>query len=114
MGSFTKFNTREGANRGMEMPVLGLDGKQSGETIVVHGKDSDVFQQANGRMRSAVLDYLDDKGLATRGTEEYIRMTQEQQLLLQASLVISWSFEEECNQENITKLFRDAPYIADQ
>lgn len=115
MGSFKKFKTREGSNKGAKMPIMDTEGKDSGESLTVLGVDSDAFQKANRRMRRTLLAYLEEKGdLKAKDDEAYAELTLRQQRELQASLVIGWSFEEEFTQANVVELFTDAPYIADQ
>lgn len=114
MSSFKQYHTRTGANAGAELKLLNPAGKPTGDTIRVRGTDSDAFQAARGRMRQALLGYLEEHGLETKSSEEYRAFTAQEQLKLQASLVMSWSFEEACTIENVIELFSNAPDVADQ
>lgn len=113
-GSFRRYNTLEGANRGAQMIIKGLDGKDTEDWIKVRGIDSDAFQKASRAMRREILAYLEDKGDGARVSDEYLRFTFDQQRKLQASIVMEWSFDEPCTEENVIELFKSAPYIAEQ
>lgn len=112
--SFKSYNTLAAANAGLQMSIKGPDGKETEDWIKVRGIDSEAFQQASRTMRREVMLYLEDKGSQSRVTEEYLKFTSDQQLKMQAALVLEWSFEEPCTVDNVVELFKSAPYIAEQ
>lgn len=114
MSSIKSLYTREAANTGITIKVVGPDGKETGDTIKVRGADSDVFQRAMRKGRREMLAFLESKGDKVRGTDAYQEFVDKQKLELQATLVMEWSFEEPCTAENVIALFTNAPDVAAQ
>lgn len=106
--SMKDFFTRDAANEGIELPLYlpGTD-TPSGEWIRIRGSDSDEFRlaevQSKRALRRIIEDKLQDSDLAH----------QEEMRKLISSLVISWSFPEECTRQNVIDFFRNAPQIQD-
>lgn len=114
MSSYKKLHILEQANEGIRLALKGPSGDLTEDWITVRGIDSDVFQHANKNMRRKLLGYLEEKGLSAKDSPEYVDMMIQQTRELQASLVVAWSFDEPCTNENILELFTNAPYIAEQ
>lgn len=114
--SFKKFATRSAANAGQKLVLVGPDGRTSESWLVLRGLDSDAFQQASRDMRTALLAYLEANGGPSKckGTEGYAACINEQEVSMNAALVASWSFDEDCNKANILALFTEAPYVLAQ
>lgn len=108
------FHTRSGSNAGAKLILNGPDGKPSDAWIQVRGIDSDDFNRANNESRRAMIQYLDTHGDSkeARSTPEFLAFAEEQKRKLRASLVISWSFEEDCNESNVLAFFTEAPDVA--
>lgn len=104
----SSFFTREKANTGMEFPLWLPDGTKSEEFLRIRGMDSDEFREAEQESQ---------RGMALAATlkdpKELSRVYNECKLKMIASLVISWSFPQECNLENKMEFLREAPQIAD-
>lgn len=102
------FFTRSAANEGIEVPLYLPDGTRSDHWLRIRGTDSDAFRQAEAEGRRQLLEAAAEKdqhklsAVAVANTE-----------LLLCSLIIGWSFEQECNEENKKKLLREAPQIGD-
>ncbi len=106
--SMEAFFTREKANSGIKVPLSLPNGEVSDHYLMIRGVDSDSFRDADTKARrnaAIVVDMETD--------EEKDSFLEDSRLDILASLLISWSFEEECNPENIKKLFKEAPQIAD-
>jgi hypothetical protein len=114
MSSFEIYKTRKGANAGAKMRVLAPNGKETGDTITVRGSDSDIFQRAKRKANRALTDFLEDKGIDARGSDEYLDFQTQQQILLQSALVVDWSFEEPCTPDAVVELLTEAPDVARQ
>ena len=114
--SFKKYDTRSASNTGVQLFVIGPDGKITTDWLTVRGLDSDAFQAAAAEMRRALLQYISDNGGHKAATEkpEYKQVVKQQELRMKASLVGGWSFEEECTVDNVIALFECAPYIGAQ
>lgn len=102
------FFTREKANSGVQVPLYLPDGTKSEHYLTIRGVDSDVFRQAEADARRAAMDLAQ-----ITDTLEKTKAIQEAKLRLIASLVISWTFEEECAEEAVVNFLREAPQIAD-
>lgn len=113
--SMKKFMTRANANAGVRVPILGPDGKDSGEWIHVLGVDSDAFRRAKAVGNREVLEARAkwDETNHKPTAEEAADVIQTSRLNLLCSLVTDWSLEEPCTPENVRTLFIEAPAIAE-
>ena len=105
--SMKDFFTRDKANEGIEVPLYlpGTD-TPSGEWIRIRGVDSDEFRNADLEAKRALRKTIEDN--LNPEQEHRTQMTK-----LIASLVISWSFPEECNRKNVVEFLINAPQIED-
>ncbi|MBG89599.1 MAG: hypothetical protein CMO80_22250 [Verrucomicrobiales bacterium] len=103
-----EFFTRQLANEGKELPLYLPSGEKSEHKIRVLGVDSDKFKskEAESKKIAAELAALDDN-------EERRVAIEDLQLKLIATLVIGWTFDQECTEENVVNFLREAPQIAD-
>jgi len=102
----SSFFTREKANTGLDFPLWLPNGEQSKESIKVRGMDSDEFRQVEQEVQR-------DMAQASKDPKELVRVYAEGKLRLVACLIISWTFPEECNEENKIIFLREAPQIAE-
>lgn len=102
------FFTREKANNGVEVPLYLPDGTKSEHHIVIRGVDSDVFREAESESRRKAMEIA-----MISDPVEKVQAIRDTKLRLICSLVISWTFEKECTQENVFEFLREAPQIAD-
>lgn len=106
-----QFFTREKSNSGIDIPLLLPDGTPTEFFIKVRGADSDVFRQAEAESMRRIVEvkqkHKDDEEAQRKAFEE-------EKTWLIAQLVIDWNLEEECTEENIIKLFTNAPQIKDE
>lgn len=105
--SMDAFFTRQMANDGIELPLYLPDGKPTEHRIRIRSIDSDAFQRADSEARKHLLEI----SLET-DKEKAATMLEEHRLRVRASLVISWTFEQECTEANIMKFLQEAPQIA--
>lgn len=106
--SMTDFFTRENAEAGIEVPLFrpGED-SPSGQWIRIRGVDSDQFRDAEASSRRKLRELAGDpKADLTQAYRDGL-------IDVMSSLVISWSFDEECTPQNVKKFLREAPQIAD-
>lgn len=107
--SIKDFFTRENANEGIEVPLYRPGSKEkSGEWIRIRGVDSDEFRAAELESKRAMRSILENQDIKDKDKRHREELTK-----LLASLVISWSFPEECTRENIIELLSNAPQIED-
>lgn len=106
--SMEKFFTRQTSNEGIKVPLYypGTN-EPSGEWIRVRGMESDVFRKAEHEAKRKAV------AIASLPEEERDAAHLELKRALVASLVIDWSFEQECTLENVINFFREAPQIED-
>lgn len=102
------FFTRTRANEGIDIPLVLPDGTRSEHWIKIRGVDSDEFRLADAAERRKGMEIA-----MMESTLEKAVAIEEAKTSLIASLIISWSFEQECTTENIKKLLREAPQISD-
>lgn len=102
------FNVVKKSNKGVKLELTLPDGTPTEEYLVVGGQDSTKFRgqqaKANRERVKAVRQYKDDP---VKMAEFDARL----ECRLVASLVVGWSFEEECNETNVMKFLSDAPQI---
>lgn len=138
MASFKQYNVRRKANDGIKMELILPDGTASDDWLIIRGIDSDEFIRARDELnRQYAMDQVNINALAgakqvvgelkgddhkqamnhIKIVEELIRsMTpeSERKVMLQASLIKEWSFEEECSLDNRLEFLRGNPTLADQ
>lgn len=97
-----EFATRQACNDGIKLPLADpLTGKDSGEWVLIRGVDSDCFRKKEAEIK---------RRLATIENVEEVEDDLEAELL--SSLIIEWSLEDECTEDNKFTLCKDAPLIA--
>lgn len=102
MSELSDFFTREKANEGIEVPLYLPDGGESEHKLTIRGVDSDAFRQAETEAKRRALE------LAADGKEP-----EDGRLALLAPLVAAWTFDEPCTPDNVRRLLKEAPQIAD-
>lgn len=103
-----EFYTRKKANEGVKLPLYYPDGSASEHFLVVKGVDSDDFRRAEAAAKRSALELAQIEDEQERA--EHIRNTE---LKCIASLVASWSFDQELTTDNVIDFLREAPQIAD-
>lgn len=103
------FFTRASANEGIEFDLTLPDGTPTEHKIRIRGVDSDAFKAAEAMSKRSILELA-----AIKDEKVYAERVQAAQCLLMASLVISWSFEQECTPANVATFLREAPQITEQ
>lgn len=108
MSKQNKFFTRQGSNEGIRIPLSLPDGSATEEWLHILGADSDAFRKKEAEYRRQAF------SVADKTPDEVEKFREEGRYRLLASLVVHWSFEEECTEENVYKFLREAPFLADQ
>lgn len=103
-----EFFTRQIANEGKELALYLPNGEKSEHSIRVLGMDSDVFKRKEAKMKRAAMELS-----AIKDDEEREAAIEKLQTELVASLVVSWTFEQECTLDNVVKFLTEAPQIED-
>jgi hypothetical protein len=106
---FSDFFTRKGANDGVRVDLSLPTGETTDQWLQIRGRDSDVFREAEAEMNRDVfaLAAIEDKMVQKAGLKDL-------KLRLTASLIMAWSFNQDCTIDNIVAFFKEAPQIADQ
>lgn len=110
VAKLSDFFTRQRANEGIELPLALPDGTPTAHWIRIRGRDSDAFKQAATDARRRAFELSEESDSVAKLTQAMVS----ERLNTIAALIISWSFSEECNQENILAMLKEAPQIADQ
>lgn len=100
------FFTRSIANEGIELPLYSPTGEKTEHWLRVRGIDSDEFRAAEASAKRDAFQIASVEDLVERA-----RLINESQRKLVASLVVGWSFEQECTPEAVMEFFREAPQI---
>lgn len=103
------FFTRGKANEGEKLPLSLPDGTPTDEYLMVRGVDSDAFRAAVDNYRRELIGFA-----AIKDESERAAKSEQARVELMCALVIGWSFDDECTQEALAELFREAPHIADE
>ena len=108
--------TRQKHNDGIRIDIKNEAGDAIG-WLRVRGLDSDAYRAAHdgynqAMVRLATVVRAKDEGApllsATQADKDAAQLAE------RVALVSEWSFEDVCNTENVTALFREAPYISDK
>lgn len=103
-----EFFTRTRAEEGVNIPLFTPEGELTPHWIKIRGVDSDAFRIAElqaGRSR------VEAANLPTQAARDKAALEIRTKLL--ASLVIGWSFGEECTEQAVVNFLTEAPQIAD-
>ena len=105
------FDTLSKQNGGVKMPLFLPDGTETDQFLVLRGADSKAFRCAQARSNRGLLTIatrLKDKKI---DEEEASLERIENSRTLVASLVLDWSFEKDCDEENVVEFLRKAPQV---
>lgn len=103
-----EFYTRQRANEGNKLPLYYPDGTESEHYFIVRGIDSDHFRRAEFLSKRRAIEFAQIEDPVQRA--DAIR---DEEYKCIAALVVSWSFEKECTEENVIAFLKEAPQIAD-
>jgi len=104
-----EFFTRQLANEGKELPLFLPNGEESEHKIRVLGVDSDKFKTKENESKKIAVELA-----ALEDDEERRKAIEDLQYKLIASLVVDWTFDQECTETNVVNFLREAPQIADE
>lgn len=107
-GGMELFHTRKAANEGIEVPLYTPQGQKTEHWMRIRGVDSDEFRLAEADSKRDVM-----RIAQIENPRERLAEVELSKLKLIAVLVISWSFPQECTQENVLEFLKEAPQIAD-
>lgn len=115
MNDFTEFHTKDRANEGVEMPLYTPTGEKSDHWLKILGVDSDAYAKAESAMiRAQPAIKAEAKLLET--DEERVAFADEKQEYwknkILASVIVDWSSDEPCTEENVIEFLTKAPQIA--
>lgn len=108
MTSMSDFHTRSVANEGIKVPLELPDGTKTDHYLMVRSIDSDAFRDAETESKRNALQIA-----SIDNPEEKNQALKDEKNALLVSLVIDWTFEEECTPENVKRFLEEAPQIAD-
>lgn len=108
MDEMESFFTREKANKGIKVPLFLPNGNESEHYLMLRGIDSDEFRTADNRAQRLAMVIVEMPSAL-----EKEQALEDSRIELLSSLIISWSFEEECTEDAKKKLLIEAPQIAD-
>lgn len=105
------FDTLTLSDEGVKMELDLPNGKRSGQTVTILGSDSEKFQNALAISNRKSMSLIAER---EKSPPEKVRKEQkEEQRWLAAHLVSDWSFDQECNLNNVIEFFKKAPQIQD-
>lgn len=106
--SMEMFFTRGNANKGIKLPLYAPDGTKTDHWVRILGIDSDVYRSVEHEERRKALT------LRGKSPEEISQAMEESSDRILSALVVGWSFDEPCTEENKIRFLREAPQIAEQ
>ena len=101
-----EFFTKEANSTPQKLPLKLKSGEATEHYLMLIGTESDCFRSAQSKA-------LRDGAIKATAGEYDEKTAKDLDLNLVASLIDSWSFDEECSQENKVKFLDNAPYIRD-
>jgi len=118
MSNIKDFFTKPAAEAGCKLPVKAPDGSDTGDWVEIVGTESDQFRQAKiVAEREAFAETVRFKA-SERGGENPCKHDSDGVLRdintrLIASTIVSWSFDDDCTDDNKIALLDNAEYIRD-
>ena len=100
----SQFFSRQKHEEGIQVPLPLPDGSESGEFVVLMGRDSRIFRKAQSDYRNRMM-------IAKVDQKEFDEYTEG--IKLTASAIKSWTLEDELSQEAAVEMLTNAPYILD-
>lgn len=101
-----QFYTKEAHSTPQKLPLYLPNGEASEDYLMLLGAESSEFRKAKAQgMRKAMLEAKD--GELTQDNQDSLRVD------MLISVIDSWSFDEECNDDNKRELLINAPYLCD-
>lgn len=100
------FFTADSASEGVRLPLRDPLNRKTEHWLHIIGADSDEFRLADSAAKRRAVELGGIKDDVERD-KAVMTMTRE----LTAKLVKSWSFPQECTQENVIEFFKKAPQI---
>jgi hypothetical protein len=104
------FLTRGPANDGIELPLYTPDGNKSEHWVRILGVDSDKFRTADAASKREMIKAVGENMGKDFDLNQAVNDIKRR---LIATLVIAWSFPQECTPENVEAFFKEAPQIMD-
>ncbi len=105
------FNTRALSESGVKMHLTLPDGTETDEFLIVQGSDSVGFAAGLAKYNREILRISEDKDL---DDETVALLLAERKRELVASIVLSWTFDQDCSVGEIVKFFSASPRIQQQ
>ena len=116
--SMNDFFTQDNSENGVRVDLVKPNGDETEHFLIIRGMDSTDYRVATVEaMREAKdtltnLNSLLDKGETVAPVKE-LEILDEKDLKKTASLIVKWSFDEECKKEDVINFLRKAPHIRD-
>lgn len=113
MGSIKNYFTRQAHNEGVRLYIAAPDGSETQDWVEIRGIESDIFRETRAQSEAELYASLNGITDTKERIAKIESVREDARLRLLVSLVKAWSFDEECNEENIIALLKEAPFIAD-
>lgn len=114
MSSFKDYFTRPAHNTAIRLTIAAPDGSGNEGWLDMVGAESDRFRAARESSEHELLASLAKIENVDDRKKFIAEQKQASRLKMLASLVVAWSFDEECSQENVLLLLQEAPFISDE
>ena len=108
------FNVKTLSEEGVKMHLELPDGTETDEFLVVRGADCKTFKRAIARTHRQRLKRMKAQNGKDIDPAVEAAKTEKEDRELVAILVVGWSFEKECTQENVLKFLESAPQVEEQ
>lgn len=101
-----EFFTKANAEEGVTLPLFTPDGTPTAHWLKIRGIDSDTFAMAEFEAKREMMNIAQIEDVRERDRRNMRNKTN-----LIASLVMGWSFEQECTKANVVNFLTQAPQI---
>ena len=116
--SISDFFTQDNAENGVRVELVKPNGDETEHFLIIRGMDSTEYRVATVEaMRTASDTFKNLNALLEKGEKiapkKELEVLDEKDLSRTASLIVKWSFDEECKTEDVINFLRKAPHIRD-
>lgn len=109
--SFRKYNLRKATeNNTIPVPFTYPGEKDTGEVLHLRSRHSDEYRNADMQAQRQISSLIAAAGSLEKADRE---LMEDIQMRAFCKLVAGWSFEEECNEENLMEFFEANPQAYD-
>ena len=105
------FDVLTKSTEGVKLPLFLPDGTATDEYLLVLGSDCKRFKKALSKFQNDRVQLANQLKKDKISKQRYDSALEENESILIASLVVGWSFPEDCNENNVVMFFESSPQV---